>query len=134
AALLVGGGSASTSGGIKVTTFAVMLLALVAEARGDRDIEAFGRRLDGGVVRLAIAVAFTGSTFVGLAALALLVLTDLHLDVILFEVISAFATSGLSTGVTPQLPDGAKYVLVALMFAGRTGTMTRSEERRVGKE
>src|SRR5690606_40947103 len=73
---------------------------------------------------LAIAVAFIGSTFVGLAALALLVLTDLHLDVILFEVISAFATSGLSTGVTPQLPDGAKYVLVALMFAGRTGTMT----------
>lgn len=124
ALMFVGGGSASTGGGIKVTTFAVMLLAIVAEARGDRDIEAFGRRLDGGVVRLAIAVAFIGSTFVGLAALALLVLTDLHLDVILFEVISAFATCGLSTGVTPQLPDGAKYVLVALMFAGRTGTMT----------
>jgi len=44
--------------------------------------------------------------------------------VILFEVISAFATVGLSTGITPHLPDAAKYVLVALMFAGRTGTMT----------
>lgn len=124
ALMFIGGGSASTGGGIKVTTFAVMLLAIVAEARGDRDIEAFGRRLDAGVVRLAIAVAFIGATFVGLAALALLVLTDLHLDVILFEVISAFATCGLSTGITPDLPDSAQYVLIALMFAGRTGTMT----------
>lgn len=124
ALMFIGGGSASTGGGIKVTTFAVMLLAIVAEARGDRDIEAFGRRVDAGVVRLSIAVAFIGATFVGLAALALLVLTDLHLDVILFEVISAFATCGLSTGITPTLPDEAKYVLIALMFAGRTGTMT----------
>lgn len=124
ALMFIGGGSASTGGGIKVTTFAVMLLAIVAEARGDRDIEAFGRRLDGGVVRLAIAVAFIGATFIGLAALALLVLTDYHLDVILFEVISAFATCGLSTGITPDLPNSGKYVLIALMFAGRTGTMT----------
>jgi trk system potassium uptake protein len=124
ALMFIGGGSASTGGGIKVTTFAVMLLAIVAEARGDRDIEAFGRRLDAGVVRLAIAVSFIGATFVGLASLALLVLTDHHLDVILFEVISAFATCGLSTGITPDLPDSAKYVLIALMFAGRTGTMT----------
>lgn len=124
ALMFIGGGSASTGGGIKVTTFAVMLLAIVAEARGDRDIEAFGRRLDAGVVRLAIAVAFIGATMVGLAALALLVLTDLHLDVILFEVISAFATCGLSTGITAGLPDSAQYVLIMLMFAGRTGTMT----------
>lgn len=124
ALMFVGGGSASTAGGIKVGTFAIMLLAIVAEARGDRDIEAFNRRVDAGVVRLAIAVSFIGATFVGLAALALLVLTDLHLDVILFEVISAFATCGLSTGVTPHLPNTAKYVLIALMFAGRTGTMT----------
>lgn len=124
ALMFIGGGSASTGGGIKVTTFAVMLLAIVAEARGDRDIEAFGRRLDSGVVRLAIAVAFIGATFVGLSALLLLVVTDLHLDVILFEVISAFATCGLSTGITPDLPDAGKYVLIALMFAGRTGTMT----------
>lgn len=124
ALMFVGGGSASTAGGIKVTTFAVMLLAIVAEARGDRDIEVFGRRLDTGVVRVAIAVAFVGATMVGAASLALLVLTDLHLNQVLFEVISAFATCGLSTGITPTLPDSAKYVLVALMFAGRTGTMT----------
>ncbi len=122
--MFVGGGSASTGGGIKVTTFAVMVLAIVAEARGDTDIEAFGRRLDPSVVRLSIAVAFIGATMVGLATLALLLLTDLHLNVVLFEVISAFATVGLSTGITPALPASAKYVLVGLMFAGRAGTIT----------
>ncbi|TDE91759.1 TrkH family potassium uptake protein [Occultella glacieicola] len=124
ALMFVGGGSASTGGGIKVGTFAVMLLAIVAEARGDRDIEAFGRRIELTIVRLAIAVSFIGATFVGLATLALLVQTDLHLDVILFEVISAFATCGLSTGITADLPTSSHYVLVVLMFAGRTGTMT----------
>ncbi|UFU02510.1 TrkH family potassium uptake protein [Ruania suaedae] len=124
ALMFVGGGSASTAGGIKVTTFAVMVLAILAEARGDPDIEAFGRRIAPTVLRLAVAVAFVGASLVGAGTLALLVLTDLHLDVILFEVISAFATCGLSTGITANLPDSAKYVLSALMFTGRLGTMT----------
>ncbi|UFU08442.1 TrkH family potassium uptake protein [Ruania halotolerans] len=124
ALMFVGGGSASTAGGIKVTTFAVMVLAILAEARGDPDIEAFGRRVAPTMLRLAIAVAFVGATLVGAGTLSLLILTDLHLDVILFEVISAFATCGLSTGITPHLPDSAKYVLAALMFTGRIGTMT----------
>lgn len=124
ALMFVGGGSASTAGGIKVTTFAVLLLAIVAEARGDRDVEAFGRRIGSSTVRLAVSVAFLGATMVGVATLLLLWLTDLHLDVVLFEVISAFATVGLSTGITADLPTAGKYVLAALMFAGRTGTIT----------
>ncbi|NCD20115.1 MAG: TrkH family potassium uptake protein, partial [Actinobacteria bacterium] len=124
ALMFVGGGVASTGGGIKVTTLAVLVLAIIAEARGDRDIEVFRRRIPPDTVRLAVAVAFIGSSLVGLSTLALLEITGLRLDVILFEVISAFATVGLSTGITPHLPDPAKYLLVALMFAGRTGTMT----------
>ncbi|MEE6273924.1 potassium transporter TrkG [Georgenia sp. MJ206] len=124
ALMFVGGGSASTAGGIKVTTLAVLVLAIVAEARGDRDIEAFGRRIPPTTIRLAVAVAFIGATLVGVATLLLLVVTDFHLELVLFEVISAFATVGLSTGITPDLPDSGKYVLAALMFAGRTGTMT----------
>ena len=135
--MFVGGGSASTAGGIKVTTFAVLLLAILAEARGDQDIEAFGRRITPSTVRLSVAVAFIGSSIIGLATLLLLQMTNLSLDRILFEVISAFATVGLSTGITPSLPDGAKYVIVALMFVGRVGTMTAAsalalrERRRV---
>lgn len=124
ALMFVGGGSASTGGGIKVTTFAVMLLAIAAEARGDRDVEAYGRRIPSETLRLAVAVAFIGATLVLVASLALLSMTDLRLDVVLFEVISAFATCGLSTGITPDLPDEAKYLLSALMYTGRTGTMT----------
>lgn len=124
ALMFVGGGSASTAGGIKVTTFAVMLLAIRAEARGDRDIEAWGRRIPSGVLRLSVAVVFVGATLVLIASLILLALTDLTLDVVLFEAISAFATCGLSTGITSDLPDSGKYVLTALMFVGRTGTMT----------
>jgi len=90
-----------------------------------------------GTVRLSVAVAFIGSSIIGLATLLLLQMTNLSLDRILFEVISAFATVGLSTGITPSLPDGAKYVIVALMFVGRVGTMTAAsalalrERRRV---
>jgi Trk-type K+ transport system membrane component len=124
ALMFVGGGSASTAGGIKVTTLAVMLLAIVAEARGDRDVEAFGRRIEKDKLRLAVAVSFIGATAVGISSLLLLEITGWTLDVVLFEVISAFATVGLSTGVTPDLPEAGKYVLSVLMFVGRTGTMT----------
>lgn len=124
ALMLVGGGSASTAGGIKVTTLAVMLLAIIAEARGDRDVEVFNRRIPAQTVRLAVAVAFLGATLIGISSLMLLQLTDFSLDRILFETISAFATVGLSTGITPLLDDPAKYVLIALMYLGRTGTIT----------
>lgn len=124
AVMFVGGGSASTAGGIKVTTFAILLLAIISEARGDRDMEAFGRRIPRESLRLAVAVTIVGAVTVFLATLLVLEITDETLDVVLFEVISAFATVGLSTGLTPELPDAAKYVLSVLMFAGRTGTIT----------
>jgi Trk-type K+ transport system membrane component len=124
--MFIGGGSASTAGGIKVGTLAVLTLAAVAEARGDRDIEAFGRRIPSASVRLAVTVLLAGLTIVLVATLALLAITGETLDKVLFEVISAFATCGLSTGLTsdPDLPDGAKYLLAVLMYVGRTGTVT----------
>ncbi len=124
ALMFVGGGSASTAGGIKVTTLAVMLLAIVAEARGDRDVEAYGRRIPREALQVAIAVSLVSASVVLVASLLLLGITGETLDVVLFEVISAFATVGLSTGLTPELPDAGKYVLTVLMFIGRTGTMT----------
>ena len=122
--MMIGGGSASTAGGVKVTTFAVLVLAVIAEARGDRDIETFGRRIPTSTVRLAVAVSLLGLALVAISVVALLTMTDHSLDIILFETVSAFATVGLSTGITPLLPLEAKYVVVVLMFVGRTGTMT----------
>lgn len=124
ALMFVGGGSASTAGGIRVTTLFVLLLAVLAEARGNRDAEVFGRRLPQSSLRLAVAVGLVGTTTVLVGTALLLALTDETLDVVLFEVISAFATVGLSVTDTGALGDGAKWVLSVLMLVGRTGTMT----------
>lgn len=122
--MFIGAGSASTGGGIKVSTFAVLLLAILAEARGDKDTEAFGKRIPSDVIRLAISATFLGAFLVGTGTLALLQITDFPLSQVLFEVISAFATCGLSTGITPHLPESADMVLIILMYLGRVGTMT----------
>lgn len=124
ALMFAGGGSASTAGGIKVTTIAVMFLAIVAEARGNSDVKAYGRKIPEGVMRVAISVIFMGATLVLVASGILLWMTEEDLNRVLFEVISAFATCGLSTNLSAELPPEGKYVLSALMFAGRMGTIT----------
>ena len=101
-----------------------VLGGVVAEARGDRDVEAYGRRIPREALQVAIAVSLVSATIVLTASLALMAITGWSLEVVLFEVISAFATCGLSTGVTPDLPDAGKLVLALIMFIGRTGTMT----------
>ena len=122
--MFAGGGSASTAGGIKVTTIAVIFLAIVAEARGDTDVRAFGRNIPAGALRVAISVVILGATLVAVATIGLLVVTNETLQPVLFEVISAFATVGLSVGLSPELPPSGKYILAGLMFAGRVGTIT----------
>ncbi|PCN49125.1 potassium transporter Trk [Curtobacterium sp. 'Ferrero'] len=122
--MFIGGGSASTAGGIKVTTLAVLFLAAVAEARGRRSMEAFGRRIPSDVLRVAVAVVLWGATIVAVATIVLLQITGDSLDRVLFEVISAFATCGLSSGISGELPEAGKYVLAATMFLGRVGTVT----------
>jgi trk system potassium uptake protein TrkH len=122
--MFVGGGSASTAGGIKVTTLAVLFLAAFAEARGDEDMQVFDRRIPTDVLRLAVSVTLWGASIVATASIIILQITKAPLDFVLFDVISAFATSGLSTGLTESLPDSGKYVLAATMWAGRVGTVT----------
>jgi len=122
--MFIGGGSASTAGGIKVTTLAVLFLAAVAEARGRESMEAFGRRIPSDVLRLAVAVSLWGATIIAVDTIALLQVTDQSLDHVLFEVISAFATSGLSTGLSAQVGDAGKIILSATMVLGRVGTVT----------
>ncbi|ROS61636.1 Trk-type K+ transport system membrane component [Frigoribacterium sp. PhB160] len=124
--MFIGGGSASTAGGIKVTTLAVLFLAAFAEARGNRSMEAFGRRIPSDVLRLSVSVVLWGATIVAVSSVLILHITKEPLDHVLFETISAFATSGLSTGLTERLPDSAKYVLAVTMWMGRVGTVTLS--------
>ena len=122
--MFVGGGSASTAGGIKVTTIAVLFLAAYAEARGYQDMQAFGRRIPTEVLRVAVSVLIWGATIVLISTTAIMHIADTTLDETLFEVISAFGTCGLSTGLSEALPDSGKYILAATMWAGRVGTVT----------
>lgn len=123
--MFVGGGSASTAGGIKVTTAAVILLAILAEARGDAHVTASYRTIPDSVLRIAITVVMLSATLVLLGTAALLVVVPAQpFDRVLFEVVSAYATCGLSVGLSGVLPPAGLYVLSVLMFIGRLGTVT----------
>jgi len=122
--MFIGGGSASTAGGIRVTTFFLLGLAVWAEVSGNRDTVAFGRRIPGQSLRLALTVVLMALTLLAVGTLALLSVTDFPLQDVLFEAISASFTVGLSTGITGQMPPAGQAILVGLMFVGRVGLVT----------
>ncbi|SDD35102.1 potassium uptake protein, TrkH family [Auraticoccus monumenti] len=122
--MFIGGGSAGTAGGVKVTTFGLLAYVIWAETRGERDVHVGTRRVPTANQRQALTVALLSVGIVVLATLTMSALTTQGFDVILFETVSAFATVGLSTGITASLPVPAQLVLVALMFIGRIGPLT----------
>jgi len=122
--MFIGGGSAGTSGGIKVTTFAILGMVIYAQVRGEADVNVLHRRVPTATQRQALTVALLAVGIVVSATIALLVATPFSLDQVLFEVVSAFGTTGLSTGITADLPGGGQLLLIALMFVGRLGTIT----------
>ena len=122
--MFIGGGSAGTAGGIKITTFVVLLAVVASEVRHRRDAEIFGRRFGSGVERQALTVTVAASLLIAVASMYILAITELPMEAVLFETISAFSTVGLSTGITADLPPSALAVLAFLMFVGRVGTIT----------
>lgn len=122
--MFIGAGPASTSGGIKITTFAVLGFAMWAEVRGEEDINVFRRRLSPPALRQAITVALLSVGLVFGTAIAITSLTRFHLTESLFEAASAFGTVGLSTGITSALGTPAQLILAAVMLAGRVGPVT----------
>ncbi|MCF6509428.1 TrkH family potassium uptake protein [Blastococcus sp. MG754426] len=124
ALMFIGGGSAGTAGGIKVTTFGLLAYVLWAELRGDVDVEVGRRRVPPTNQRQALAVALLSIGVVAVATFAMEAMTDFSFEQVLFETISAFSTVGLSTGITPALPPGAQLLVVLLMFVGRIGPLT----------
>ncbi|MBX6767963.1 MAG: TrkH family potassium uptake protein, partial [Actinomadura rubrobrunea] len=122
--MFIGGGSASTAGGIKVTTFGLLAFVIWAEMRGDKHVNVGHRRLPEATQRQAVAIALMGVGLVVAATFTLMALTSHGLDRVLFEVTSAFGIVGLSTGITAGLPSAGRILLIVLMFAGRTGPLT----------
>ncbi|MBI4202652.1 MAG: Trk family potassium uptake protein [Chloroflexi bacterium] len=124
ALMFIGGSSGSTAGGIKVNTFAVILAAVCASVRNRPYVEVFRREIPAPQVQRALAVAFLAIAFVSIISFLLVITEPFPFDRILFEVVSAFGTVGLSTGITPDLSVIGKTLIVITMFVGRIGPLT----------
>lgn len=131
--MFIGGGSAGTAGGVKVGTAMILVMLVIAEIRGRMDTEAFGRRISYSAQRQAITVLVLGSAVVVLGTVFILHTTNIATDRVIFEVISAFATVGLSTGITAELPESAQLMLALLMYIGRVGTITLAASLALGE-
>jgi trk system potassium uptake protein len=130
--MFIGGGSAGTAGGIKVTTFFLLGIVVWSEVRGERDASVFGRRIGSHLERQALTVVLLAMSLIGVGTLVILSVTHLPFSQVLFETISAFSTVGLSTGITASLPPSAELVLIVLMFVGRVGTITAATALALG--
>jgi trk system potassium uptake protein TrkH len=122
--MFIGGGSAGTAGGIKVTTFVLLLFVIWAEVRGDVEVTVLDRRIEPRVWRQALSVALFSVAAVVISTFVLVHLTEFSFDKVLYETVSAFATVGLSTGITASLPPAGQLLLTALMFIGRLGPIS----------
>ncbi len=135
--MFIGGSSGSTAGGVKTNTIAVLGLSVFSLIRGKRSVECFGRRLDETNVKNAaqFVTAFLTLIVVGSILLCMFEqnnhvwpdnpeIAGITVTESVFEVVSAIATVGLTTGITPQLTIGSQIVLCILMFLGRAGCMT----------
>lgn len=123
--MFIGGGSAGTAGGIKITTVIVLLAAMTAEFRGRAETTLWHRSIPLAVVRQAMTVAAAGVGVVALGVGSVRLLDpEFSADQVTFEVISAFATVGLSTGITADLSGASQLILCLLMYLGRIGPIT----------
>ncbi len=122
--MFIGAGSAGTAGGVKVTTVGVVIVAILSTLKGRTESEAFGRKLPRGLVAKATAILGLAMTWVVLVTFILTITEDADFMTILFEVISAFGTVGLSLGITTQLSVVGKLVITITMFIGRIGPLT----------
>lgn len=132
--MFVGAAPGGTSGGIKLTTFAAMAATVIATLRGKTDVELFHRRLPVDTVRRSLVLVFVSFCVI---VIGMIVVTFTEPNALIeaghkdnlfmrlqFEVLSAFGTTGLSTGVTPHITDAGRLVLMVLMLAGRLGPIT----------
>ncbi|KYG94776.1 TrkH family potassium uptake protein [Paenibacillus jamilae] len=122
--MFIGASPGSTGGGIKTTTFALLIGAVISMLRGREDIVLFKYRLAQGRIYKALTITLLGLLFVIGVTMILSATEDHHFLMILFETVSAFGTVGLSMGLTPDLTVIGKLVITLTMFAGRLGPLT----------
>ena len=122
--MFTGGNPGSTAGGIKTTTLAVLLIYLRSTLRRTKGAEIFGRRLEEDVVKRAAAILTLSLLLDLFGTLILTAVEQLPLADVLFEVVSALGTVGISVGITGSLKTVSKLILMLLMYCGRMGSLT----------
>lgn len=123
--MFIGGGSGSTAGGIKTSTFALVFLSAAATIRGKKDINLYKNKIPWELMNRAFAVFLFAIVFIFLGIFILTILEpELPFTALAFEQVSAFCTVGLSTGITANLSFGSKVVIMLSMLVGRVGTLT----------
>lgn len=123
--MFIGGCSGSTAGGIKVGTFAVIIMGIVAVFRGRRDINIGKKRIEPSLLNQALAIFAACLMFVMLATVAVCALEpSLTVKEVIFECVSALGTVGLSLDLTAKLGVASKFIIMILMYAGRVGILT----------
>lgn len=123
--MFIGGASGSTAGGIKTTTFSVMVLTVIATIKGKCDTEIFQKRIAGDIVLRSFVITTLSSCLV-IVAIMLLSISEsgASLEYIFYEVTSAFGTVGLSLGLTTKLSFVGKLILIFTMYSGKLGPLT----------
>ncbi|MBM7659664.1 potassium uptake TrkH family protein [Bacillus mesophilus] len=119
--MFIGASPSSVGGGIRTTTFALNLLFIYHFAKGNRHIKIFNRELHEEDILKSLAISMLALILCFTATLILLITEPFPLISIIFEVCSAFGTSGLSMGITPDLSTVGKCIIIFLMFVGRIG-------------
>ena len=122
--MLIGAGSTSTGGGIKVSTFTVAFMATWAFLRQKKHVVIFKRTVNGQTVTKSLAIIVVSGAILTTAMFALMITEKAPFDKVMFETISAFATVGLSAGLTAGLSEAGKYIIIIVMVIGRIGPLT----------
>lgn len=122
--MLVGGAPGSTAGGMKITTFAVLIITSMSVFRRRGEASAFKRRIAEETIKQAVAVFFLYIVFFLIGGMSIASIEKLPLLTCLFESASAIATVGLTLGITPSLCVASKIILMLMMFFGRIGVLT----------
>ena len=122
--MFIGGSPGSTAGGIKTTTVAVVLIFMLSNLKQKRGANVFGRCISDETVKKALTVFMLNLTLAITAAMLICGFQDLSMRDVFFEVFSAGATVGMSTGITRQLCVASRWVIIFLMYSGRVGSMT----------
>ena len=122
--MLIGGSPGGTAGGIKTTTFFLLIIMTISDIRNEKHMHVYGKHiLKKNFIKAYVVFIFYLASII-LAFMTLLVSENFDALDLLFEIVSAIGTVGLSTGLTPLLSGFGKVVIIVLMFIGRVGPIT----------